>query len=70
VGEGEPGHLLGSIGSVAVCNRISRTAKFLNVLDKYVSSVPEYLFGRRSLPPLKTLWYSNVLVELFRVGSR
>jgi len=46
VGEGEPGHLLGSDGSVAACNRISRTAKFLNVLEKYLSPVPEYLFGR------------------------
>jgi len=67
VGEGEPGHLLGSNGSVAACNIMSRTAKFLNVLEKYLSPLPEYSFGRRSSPPLKTLWYSNVLVELFQV---
>ena len=67
MGEGEPGHLLGSNGSVAACNKISRTAKFLNVLEKYLSPVPEYLFGRRSSRALKALWYSNVLVELFQV---
>jgi len=47
VGEGEPGIFLGSNGSFAACNRISRTFKFLNVLEKYLSPVPEYLFGRR-----------------------
>ena len=64
-GWGESGCLLGCHGSAATCIR-KRGHKLLSGLEIYLSPSSRIFFWQKVLYKQLTMWYSNVLIELFQ----